>query len=226
MPDGRHDGADQAPGGLTTLAHQPLRIAVMDAIRTAIIEGRYLPGERLPEEDLAAELDVSRNPVREALQALTLDGFVEIAPRRGARVAQISQERAAQLFEVRESLEGLSARLAATRRSATQLTELQRVVAEGQTQADAGALEQLPQLNRRFHEVLVAASGNLILAEMLGRLSPVIAWIYSRRITQRSRTSWREHGRIVEAVADQDGGRAFELASAHIANARAAYLSL
>jgi DNA-binding GntR family transcriptional regulator len=141
-------------------------------------------------------------------------------------VAQISQERAAQLFEVRESLEGLSARLAATRRSATQLTELQRVVAEGQTQADAGALEQLPQLNRRFHEVLVAASGNLILAEMLGRLSPVIAWIYSRRITQRSRTSWREHERIVEAVADQDGGRAFELASAHIANARAAYLSL
>jgi DNA-binding GntR family transcriptional regulator len=207
-----------------SLEHQPLRLAVKDAIRTAILEGRYLPGDRLPEEELAAELDVSRNPVREALQALTLEGFVEIVPRRGARVALVSPERAFQLFEVRESLEGLAARLAAARRDEEQLAALRAYVAEGIERAEAGELDELPALNRRFHELLMTAAGNLILTEMLGRLSPVIAWVYARRITQRSRLSWREHHAIVEAIADRDQQLAFERASAHIANARAAYL--
>ncbi|HET9602618.1 MAG TPA: GntR family transcriptional regulator [Acidimicrobiales bacterium] len=207
------------------LSHQPLRMAVKEAIRTAILEGCYLPGDRLPEEELAAELDVSRNPVREALQSLTLDGFVEIMPRRGARVAMVSAERAFQLFEVRESLEGLVARLAAARRSEEQLERMRAYVRQGLDEAKAGRVEALPALNSRFHEVLVEAAGNLILAEMLGRLSPVIAWVYSRRIAQRSRTSWSEHDEIVQAIANRDEQRAFERACAHIANARAAYLS-
>ena len=106
------------------LRHQPLRRAVQDELRRAIIAGRYQQGERLFEDQIAQELEVSRNPVREALQALAGDGFVELEPRRGARVATVSAKRAEELFEVRESLEGLVARLAARRRTPAQLTEL------------------------------------------------------------------------------------------------------
>src|SRR5690606_2315410 len=103
--------ADPAPGPVLARPigqiHQPLREAVQDAIRAAIVEGRYPPGERLLEDQLAQELGVSRNPVREALHALSTEGFVVIEPRRGARVATVSRQRAGELFEVREVLEGL-----------------------------------------------------------------------------------------------------------------------
>jgi DNA-binding GntR family transcriptional regulator len=204
--------------------HQPLREVVQDAIRAAIVAGRYPPGDRLLEDRIAHELDVSRNPVREALQALTTEGFVVIEPRRGARVATISRQRAADLFEVREALEGLAARLAATRRTPEQLDKLQALVAQGTALVAAGRLTELPDLNTRFHVALHAAADNTMLAETLGRLSPVITWVYARRIAARSRDSWTEHEAIVAAIADGDADAAGTLACGHIAAARRAYL--
>lgn len=204
--------------------HQPLREAVQDAIRAAIVSGRYPPGERLLEDGIAQELDVSRNPVREALQALATEGFVVIEPRRGARVATVSRERASDLFEVREALEGLAARLAAQRRTPEQLAELQDLVGTGTALVAAGRLTELPDLNARFHIALHAAAANTILAETLGRLSPVITWVYARRIAARSHDSWTEHAAIVAAIADGDAERAGALACGHIAAARRAYL--
>jgi DNA-binding GntR family transcriptional regulator len=212
--------SDRAVG----LHHQPLREAVQDAIRAGIVAGRYPPGERLLEDGIAQELDVSRNPVREALQALATEGFVVIEPRRGARVATVSRDRAVDLFEVREALEGLAARLAAERRSPEQLAELQALVADGETVVAEGRLTELPDLNARFHLALQAAATNTILAETLGRLSPVITWIYARRIAARSHDSWTEHAAIVAAIAARDADRAGALACAHIAAARHAYL--
>lgn len=205
------------------LRHQPLRAAVQDELRQAIIAGRYEQGERLFEDQIAQELEVSRNPVREALQALAGEGFVDLEPRRGARVATVSAKRAEELFEVRESLEGLVARLAARRRSADQLAELQGIVAAGLDHAAAGEFEALPDLNTRFHRVLSAAADNSLLATELGRLSHVIEWVYSRRIVERSANSWNEHDEIVEAIAAADEDLAFERACVHIAHARAAY---
>jgi len=204
--------------------HQPLREAVQDAIRAAILAGRYLPGDRLLEDQLAQELDVSRNPVREALQALTTEGFVVIEPRRGARVATISPKRAGELFEVRGVLEGLAGRLAAERRTPEQLRELQAIVDEGSRLVAAGRLGELPDLNTRFHLALHAAAGNDMLAETISRLSPIISWVYARRVAERSTDSWSEHAAIVEAIAIGDGDLAHTRACAHIAAARAAYL--
>lgn len=205
------------------LRHQPLRRAVQDELRRAIIAGRYQQGERLFEDQIAQELEVSRNPVREALQALAGDGFVELEPRRGARVATVSAKRAEELFEVRESLEGLVARLAARRRTPAQLTELQSLVAAGLGAADRGEFEALPDLNTRFHAVLSASADNSLLAAELGRLSHVIEWVYSKRIVERSAGSWTEHETIVDAIAAGDEVLAFERACGHIAHARAAY---
>ena len=204
--------------------HQPLREAVQDAIRAAIVEGRYPQGERLLEDQLAHELDVSRNPVREALQALATEGFVVIEPRRGARVASVSPARAVELFEVREVLEGLAARLAAERCGPDQLAALQAVVAEGAELVDAGRLNELPELNNRFHVALHAAAANEMLTDVLGRLAPVITWVYARRIAERSTHSWSEHAAIVDAIAAGDADLAHRRACTHIAAARAAYL--
>ncbi len=206
-------------------AHQPLRRAVYDEVQRRIVEGRLQQGERIFEDQLAHELDVSRNPVREALQALEAEGFVELEPRRGARVAMISTERANDLFELREALEGMVARLAAQRRTPEQLLDLQRLAQLGADAAGAGDVSALPALNTEFHRLLCDAANNSMLADTVERMSQLIQWVYTKRITQRGSESWTEHQRIVDAIADGDGDRAFSQACEHISNARRAYVS-
>lgn len=205
--------------------HPPLRHFVLEEIRRQIVAGRLQPGARIYEEEIAAELGVSRNPVREAVQALDSEGFVQIEPRRGARVAVISAERARELFEVREVLEGLVASLAARRCTPAQLAELQAVVEEGVLAARTGELTALPSLNTRFHQSLISVAGNEMLAESIDRLRHLIEWVYSQRIAQRAPRSWEEHGLIVEAIASGDTAHAEHVARRHIAQARDAYVS-
>lgn len=207
------------------IVQRPLRQEVQDAVRRLIVSGRFRPGDRLFEDQLAHELDVSRNPVREGLQALAAEGFVELEPRRGARVATVSPVRAAELFQVREALEGLVARLAAQRRRADHVTALRALAGEGEAALAASQMTELPALNTRFHRLLAATSGNELLRDELARLSHVIEWIYAERIVERSAESWAEHRLIVDAIADGDEDAAVTSACTHIANARDAYLS-
>ncbi|HQZ32935.1 MAG TPA: GntR family transcriptional regulator [Ilumatobacteraceae bacterium] len=206
-------------------AHQPLRRAVYHEVQRRIVDGRLQQGERIYEDQLAHELDVSRNPVREALQALEAEGFVELEPRRGARVAVISEARANDLFEMREALEGMVARLAALRRTSEQLVELERVLEAGTAAATTGDVAMLPTLNTDFHRILGEAAHNSMLAETVERMSQLIEWVYTRRITQRGTMSWSEHRRIVEAIAIGDADVALSEARTHISNARQAYVN-
>jgi DNA-binding GntR family transcriptional regulator len=205
-------------------SHLPLRHAVLEAVRARIVAGVWAQGERLFEDQIAAELGVSRNPVREALQALQGEGFVELEPRRGARVAVVSADQARELFEVREVLEGLVASLAATRRSDAELAEMRDIVTVGRDAAEHGRLAELPSLNTQFHHLLAATARNEMLADTIERLRHLIEWIYSQRIAQRAPLSWLEHGEIVEAIATGDAATAERVARAHIAQARDAYL--
>lgn len=214
VPDARNVGA----------SHLPLRHVVLAELRRRITEGHWNQGERLFEDQIASELDVSRNPVREALQALAGEGFVELEPRRGARVATMSAERAVELFEVREALEGLVARLAAERRSELQLAAMRDVVAAGAAAAESNDLGALPALNTQFHHGLCEAAGNHLLSDTIEHMGHVIEWVYARRIAARASRSWDEHLDIVEAIAARDGEAARRLACAHIAAARDAYL--
>lgn len=206
--------------------HLPLRHAVLEEIRRRIIAGAYSPGQRVFEDQIAADLDVSRNPVREALQALAGEGFIELEPRRGARVAVVSQARAGELFEVREVLEGLVASLAATRCTDAEVAAMRAVVDEGCDAAERGNLTALPALNTRFHTLLATSARNAMLAETIEHLRHLIEWIYSQRIAQRAPRSWQEHSRIVDAIAGGDPDTAERVARAHIAMARAAYVDL
>lgn len=205
-------------------SHLPLRHAVYLDLRSRIIAGDWEPGERLFEDQIAAELEVSRNPVREALQALAAEGFVVLEPRRGARVAVISPQRAIELFEVREALEGLVARLVAERRTDTDVAELRALVAAGQDATARHDNTASAELNSRFHEVLGRVSGNTMLAENVAHLSHLIEWVYRRSVSRRSAQSWHEHAAIVDAIARGDAALAQDLSTAHVAAAKDAFL--
>lgn len=205
-------------------SHPPLRVVVLEEIRRRIIDHEYEPGERIFEDQIAAELDVSRNPVREALQALEGEGFVELEPRRGARVASLSASDARELFELREALEGLVARLAASRRTESELAALRDTVARGLEMANGADLSGLPELNTQYHALLADAARNSLLADTIRRSQHMIAWIYADGIRRRASDSWAEHAALTEAIARGDEAEAERLARAHINAARNAIL--
>ena len=210
-------------------APKPVRPTKADfvyaSLQQSIMAGTIAEGEHLRQEEVAARFDVSRNPIREALRALSSEGFVVIEPRRGARVATMDGDRARELFELRAPLEGLVAGLAAPRRSPAHLARLGEIVATGRRAVAEDRLQDLPPLNTEFHEALAEAAGNELLRSTLGRLSDIIRWLYAARISQRSTTSWDEHAAIVDAVADGDVRRAQRCGEQHIAAAAAAYQS-
>lgn len=205
-------------------SHQPLRDAVLDALRDAIIGGQYVQGERLVEEEIAGRFEVSRSPIRDALRVLATEGLVELEPRRGARVAVLGFERARDLFEVRAPLEGLVARLAAERRSDDAVAQLRELVERGEQAGRGDQLDSLPALNTEFHAQLAQAAGNALLAATLAHLSDLIRWAYASHIRRRWQDSWSEHRRILDAIAAGDTDRAYAEGLDHIARAGAVYL--
>jgi DNA-binding GntR family transcriptional regulator len=203
--------------------HTPLREAVVTAIRDRIVGGQFAPGSRLTEETVAAELGVSRNPIREAFQILAGEGFVVIEPRRGARVASIDARQANEIFEVRGALEGLVAALAAERATATQIADLDAVVSEGEAAVDRNALAELPHLNTRFHQQLCQIADNELLASTLDQLSGIIRWIYAERLETRVRDSWHEHRQLANAIAKNNVDEARRRAVIHVTSAHLAF---
>ena len=136
------------------------------ALRAGILDGRYGPGARLGEIEVAAELGLSRTPVREALRRLGSEGLVENLPNRGARVRSWSADDLDESYEVRAVLEGLGARRAAARVTREQLDQLAGL-ADQMVGVDPslghrppGDFGELAALNAEFHALIVSASGS------------------------------------------------------------------
>lgn len=204
--------------------HGPLSAKIAEEIKQAILAGRFRPGDRLIEEDLAAELDVSRNPVREALRILVTAGFVELVPRRGASVALLDLTSVRELFEVRAALEALTARLAAERITPDLLRALEEITIRGKRAVADGMLDDLPVLNAEFHGAVAKAAGNSRLAGLIEMVRDTIQWVYARNIRERAVASWSEHSELFEAIARRDAGAAAHLALHHITQAETAYM--
>ncbi len=204
----------------------PLRNLATDVLREAILTGRYKPGERLVEDRIARDFDISRIPVREALRALATEGLVELRPRRGAVVAVLSHAAACDLIEVRATLEGLNARLAARRRDEALIGEIGQVLQVGRAAVAVGRLAEIPVLNARFHDLLAAAGSNSILDEMMRSLRNRTSQIFSAFTDEQAKQSWDEHEQIMQAVIAGDEEMAEMLAFRHVARAGKDYLRL
>ena len=205
------------------LDHRSLGQTITERLRDQILINQLKPGERLIADDLALSFGVSRSMIREALLLLATEGFINIVPRKGTFVTQMSAKQANDLFEVRLLLEGQVASLAAERRTDENLRDLRETADLGMAAALAGNVDQLPALNTRFHNLLADTADNDYLTETLSRLSNIIQWVYSRRIIERSTDSWKEHLRIVDAIERMDPAAAKSAAHEHITRAWVAY---
>ena len=196
--------------------HQSLHGAVTKSLREAILKGKFKPGERLTESNLAQIFQVSRNPIREALRALQVEGLVEVNPRKGARVRLITDEEAEEIIELRADLEGINARNAARRCDDQTRQALERLRTEGNSAAKSGNADLLQPLNERFHSALADAGRNRYLADYVKTLRERTLWLFMSARGERAVESWHEHEAILQAVIAGDADLAALLAARHV----------
>jgi len=197
---------------------QPLRDVIREELRAQIAEGVWAPGTRLVERELAEGFGVSRVPVREALRALESEGFVELLPRRGAVVRNLTRSVVADLFDIREVLEALAARLAAERVDDEGLAELLAVVEDGRRAVDAADHAWAGAANTTFHETLLRLSGNDSLRSLLEPLTGRLRWLF--RQSSDLRRVQLEHEQLLAALAMHDADLAAAVAVAHVRASR------
>jgi DNA-binding GntR family transcriptional regulator len=149
-----------------------LRSQVKDVLMERIIEGRYKPGARLVETQIARELGVSQAPVREALRDLESVGMVESFAFRGARVRKPTREELLEAFPVRAALESLAAGEAARRITDDQLEQLEELIVEMETAAKHGNAHEQAIANAQFHALIIQAAENSTLERLWAFLEP------------------------------------------------------
>lgn len=198
------------------------------AIREGILEGRYTPEERLPEETLAAELGVSRTPVREALRRLHGDGFVEFTPNHGARVVAWTRAELHEMFELRALLEGFAASLAARYVTPEQCERLRGLANEMQRHnaVPRPDLERIGELNAEFHDVVLAAARAKLLGSLLAnvKLLSLMHKTFHEYSPQQLHRSLAHHQELVSALDGRDPDWAQAVMRSHVLGARNALL--
>ena len=192
---------------------------IAEAITTAIVERRLMPGTKLAEQKIADIFKVSRTLVRQALMQLSRDHLITLEPARGARVAEPGIEEARQVFETRHLLEAAMVRRAATEFDAARVAELR---AHLQAEADAVRRPDVPGRTRLladFHVVIARMLGNDVLAGLIADLvsrCSLIALMYQS--THSAEHSFEEHVAIVDAIARRDARAATRLMEQHLHN--------
>lgn len=186
---------------------------VYSRLLDAISDGSLAPGERITQEDIAAKLAVSRQPVLQALRLLKRDGLVLDAPGRGVLVAPLDVRWMRGIYQVRGALDALAARLAAASR--TQLDP--KLIEQGRRAARGRNVKAMIDADAAFHQAIYAASGNPLIAQTAQQ-----HWQHLRRVmgavlreAGQRETVWDEHEAIAKAIAAGDGERAARLIEQH-----------
>ncbi|RAI58033.1 GntR family transcriptional regulator [Roseicella frigidaeris] len=201
----------------------PLSQQALATLREAILAGRLAPGERLVEERLSAELGMSRVPIREAIKQLVVEGLAvpaaEAPGGRGAQVATLSSDAAAELIEVRAVLEGLNARLAARNQAPDKLPRIAALLARGRALPEDAPAALLAALNADYHALLADAGTNRALQELMRPLRERTEMVFHRNSVERAALDWQEHALILTAIAEGDEELAALLAARHVRRA-------
>jgi DNA-binding GntR family transcriptional regulator len=161
--------------------------------------------------------------VREALQRLQTEGWVDLKPAQGAFVHLPTEEEADQLFSVRAVLETHSARLAAERATPEDVDQLWILQANGMAAVEADDIEGMVAANAALHAFLTKLSGNTVLAEMIGMVDRRVRWYYTPIAGQRGVDSWLEHRDLILAVSDNNVDLAGTIMTQHTDRTRQAY---
>lgn len=174
---------------------------VYDWLRQRVLRGELLPGERLSETEIAGEIGVSRQPVREAFIRLASEGLAEVRPQRGTYIGKISIVAVLSARMIREAVESDLARMAAAARPAEVVGRIEAEI-EAQTRADAeGSVERFIESDDRFHRLLAVAAGQEMVWDELERMKSQMNRLrhLSMRVFDRAHTI-AQHREILDAV--------------------------
>lgn len=175
-------------------------------LRERILDGFYLPGTRLREEVISADLGMSPTPVREAFRVLASEGLVETDSHRGARVVRLSTDDIAEIYRIREELETLATSLAVSKMPSVARKrlagELRQSTERLRLTLEQGDLAPVPRLNRQFHWLLYDLCGSPRLLELVERQWNTLPHSWLRYMPGRAEWVLREHVTIVSALDD------------------------
>ncbi|MCR4436497.1 MAG: GntR family transcriptional regulator [Clostridiales bacterium] len=200
--------------------YQPLREVIFNTLRDAIIVGELKPGERLMEVKLAEKMGVSRTPVREAIRKLELEGLVDILPRKGAHVADLSIKDIVDVLEIRASLDSLATSLAAEKITDEELKELKHINAQFAGFVEKDNLQGSIKKDVEFHDIIYRASRNEKLLQIISNLREQVhrfRVIYLKDFGN-NRELIKEHEEIYESLLNKDPQKALQTAHTHIKN--------
>jgi DNA-binding GntR family transcriptional regulator len=202
--------------------YRTLQDLVYTNLRELIISGHLAPGQKLVTAKLAAELGVSRMPVREALNRLQSEGLVTIVPHKETIVTAFSFEDVAEIYDIRTVLEGYAAGLCARASTPDQIERLKSLVSAAESLLAAGDLEGFKHCDNRFHHGVFDTCGSIKLAQLLSNL-----WdqcLYYRNLAsllkRNPHRSLQEHRDIVTALEARDADKAQEMILLHTRNSR------
>lgn len=198
--------------------HRPLREIVYEELKMQILTGKIVPGTRLMEVELAADMGVSRTPIREAIRKLEKEGLVTIEPRRGAYASQISVKDMVDILEVRQDMEGLAAYFASSRMTEEQMADLKRTSDSYNRAVAEGDMDSMIAYDTRFHRIIVESCNNNILVHMIEQLQELVLrfrYIYYDDF-RRAENMPEEHRKILEAIRDGRAEDARAAADIHI----------
>ncbi|MEV4974683.1 GntR family transcriptional regulator [Streptomyces scopuliridis] len=200
------------------------RETILHLLRRDIVTGAVPPGERLSEARLATRFGVSRMPVREALKELEREGFVAIEERRGTFVRSVSRSEILDLFEVREAVEGMAARLCAARANNSFLDRIDQTIAEMAGHVRVANSDGYTRADAEFHGLIVAGASNERLSDHYRLLIQhlhrgLLSSIVTRR-EGRMKRSLAEHREIVRALHAHSADKAETAMREHVRRGR------
>jgi DNA-binding GntR family transcriptional regulator len=199
-------------------------------LRRRLADGTYPPGSRLREEDLAAQLGVSRTPVREALRRLDAEGWLRVVPNQGAFAAEWSTAEIAEVFDLRALLEAHAAEHAALAPDRRGLDVMEAACEQAEAALPAGdlaALEAVSDANVRFHRALWEMSGQARCRAMLDSLAvpPMVLRNFRNFDAAGLRRSLAQHREMIAAISAGNAAWAGAVMRAHVQAGRAVFLS-
>ena len=206
--------------------HKPLREIVYEELKRQILKGEIAPGHRMMEVELADDMGVSRTPVREAIRKLELEGLVTMIPRRGAEVAQITEKSMNDVLEVRRAMDALCVELACDRITPEELQDLKKACDTFEAAVKTDDIKQIAQADVALHDIIVQATGNQRLIQLVNNLSEQMyryRFEYIKDFSQHERLV-EEHKVIYESTVKKDKETASNMAKVHIDNQKKAII--
>ncbi|MCA1928050.1 MAG: GntR family transcriptional regulator [Calditerrivibrio sp.] len=198
----------------------PLSEKIAETLRDYIMRGSLRPGERLTEPKLSSMLGISRTPIREALRLLENEGFIDIFPRRGAVVSDITAKDVDEIFVIKTKLESLAAKLSVAFLTDLDIKRLSELNDKMGRYAESKNVVSLIKLNAEFHNIFIDKSNNSRLIKFIESLNKQFKRVTAYSFTELGRIKkvLEEHQQIIEAFAKRDADMVEILVDRHVHN--------